>query len=308
MKKYRKIVLFIVISMMFLLLASCDSDEKVVKNSVKIGYLPITHSLPLYVEKEVERGDIELIKFGSWPELMDALNSGKIDGASVLIELAMKAKSQGIDLKAVALGHSDGNAVIVNEKIKSVKDLKGKNFAIPNKLSTHYILLYEMLKEENMKLEDINIIELPPSEMAVALLEKRIDGYCVAEPFEAKAVVNGNGKVLKQSSDIIPNSICCALVFRGDFIKERNEKAKEIVEKYREATEDLSNEKERRTRAKEFLSIQDTVLSESLGWISYDKLKIEEGDYNRISQYLKEMKLLDNTPTYDEFVDNSLLE
>ena len=308
MKKYRKIVLFIVISMMFLLLASCDSDEKVVRNSVKIGYLPITHSLPLYVEKEVERGDIELIKFGSWPELMDALNSGKIDGASVLIELAMKAKSQGIDLKAVALGHSDGNAVIVNEKIKSVKDLKGKNFAIPNKLSTHYILLYEMLKEENMKLEDINIIELPPSEMAVALLEKRIDGYCVAEPFGAKAVVNGNGKVLKQSSEIIPNSICCALVFRGDFIKNRNEKAKEIVKKYSAATEDLSNKEEREVRAKEFLNVQDKVLTESLGWISFEKLRIEETDYNKISDYLKEMKLLDNPPTYDEFVDNSLLE
>ncbi|CDM67561.1 NlpA lipoprotein [Clostridium bornimense] len=308
MKKYRRIVLFIVISLMFLLLVSCNSDEKVVKNSVKIGYLPITHSLPLYVEKEVERGDIELIKFGSWPELMDALNSGKIDGASVLIELAMKAKSQGIDLKAVALGHSDGNAVIVNEKIKSVKDLKGKNFAIPNKLSTHYILLYEMLKEENMKLEDINIIELPPSEMAVALLEKRIDGYCVAEPFGAKAVVNGNGKVLKQSSEIIPNSICCALVFRGDFIKNRNEKAKEIVKKYSAATEDLSNKGEREIRAKEFLNVQDKVLTESLGWISFEKLRIEESDYNKISDYLKEMKLLDKPPTYDEFVDNSLLE
>ena len=80
MKKYRRIVSVIVISMMVLLLGSCKSDEKVVKNSVKIGYLPITHSLPLYVEKEVESGDIELIKFGSWPELMDALNSGKIDG------------------------------------------------------------------------------------------------------------------------------------------------------------------------------------------------------------------------------------
>jgi len=35
------------------------------------------------------------------------LNSGKVDGASMLIELAMKAKEQGIDLKAVALGHRE---------------------------------------------------------------------------------------------------------------------------------------------------------------------------------------------------------
>lgn len=77
---------------------------------------------------------------------MDALNSGKVDGASMLIELAMKAKEQDIDLKVVALGHRDGNVVVVSEDINKVEDLKGKNFAIPSKLSTHNILLYIMLK------------------------------------------------------------------------------------------------------------------------------------------------------------------
>ena len=42
---------------------------------------------------------MELVKFGSWPDLMDALNTGRIDGASVLAELAMKANELGIDLK-----------------------------------------------------------------------------------------------------------------------------------------------------------------------------------------------------------------
>ena len=36
---------------------------------------------------------------------MDALNSGRIDGASTLIELAMKSKQKGSNIKAVALGH-----------------------------------------------------------------------------------------------------------------------------------------------------------------------------------------------------------
>ena len=155
---------------------SKDKTSSSSDNAVKIGFLPITHAIPLYVEKEEEKADIELIKFGSWPELMEALNSGKIDGASVLVELAMKAKSQGINLKAVALGHTDGNAVIVSNDINSVEDLKGKNFAIPNKLSTHNILLYELLKSADMDYKDINIVELSPAEMPVALQEKRIDG------------------------------------------------------------------------------------------------------------------------------------
>ncbi|BAL83160.1 hypothetical protein SELR_14520 [Selenomonas ruminantium subsp. lactilytica TAM6421] len=68
--------------------------------TVRIAYLPITHALPLFAEKELLSADdnvqIELVKYGSWPELMDALNTGKVDGASVLIELAVKAREQGI--------------------------------------------------------------------------------------------------------------------------------------------------------------------------------------------------------------------
>ena len=59
--------------------------------TVRLAYLPTTHALPLFAEKEMESPDgpvrIELIKYGSWPELMDALNTGRVDGASVLIEL-----------------------------------------------------------------------------------------------------------------------------------------------------------------------------------------------------------------------------
>jgi len=311
MKNYKKFLSLILLGALGLMLIGCGkTDEaKEIKESTKIGYLPITHSIPLYIEDQVTSGNIELVKFGSWPELMEALNSGKIDGASVLIELAMKAKMQGVDLKAVALGHTDGNAVVVSNEIESVKDLKGKNFAIPNKLSTHNILVYEMLKKENMKLSDLTIIELPPSEMAVALQEKRIDGYCVAEPFGAKSVINGNAKILKQSSDIIEDSICCSLVLRGDYIKNNNEQAKEVVSKYKEASKYIEeNEKDTRIKVKEFLSVDEKVLDLSLEWISFEKLKIEEEDYNKILNYLKEMGLMETPPTYNEFVDNSLID
>lgn len=82
---------------LFLGTAWCvDIDKNTQKNEkvVKIAYLPITHSLALLKEaKELESKNgvkIELVRYGSWPELLDALNSGKVDGASVLIELAMK--------------------------------------------------------------------------------------------------------------------------------------------------------------------------------------------------------------------------
>ncbi len=47
---------------------------------------------------------------------MDALNSGRIDGASTLIELAMKSK-QKPNIKAVALGHHEGNVIMGQKKV-----------------------------------------------------------------------------------------------------------------------------------------------------------------------------------------------
>lgn len=313
---FRKFSLIMCVMCIVSIFAGCGNSNKSDngstsgnENSIKIGYLPITHAIPLYVEKEKENSGIELVKFGSWPELMEALNSGKIDGASVLIELAMKAKSQGIDLKAVALGHTDGNAVIVSNDINSVSDLKGKNFAIPNKLSTHNILLYQLLKSENMTYNDINIVELSPAEMPVALQEKRIDGYCVAEPFGAKSVAVNNGKVLKQSGEIIPNSICCSLVLRGEFIENNREKAKEVVNGYKKASQYISaNKEDTKKLSKSFLNVSGDALELSLGWIEFDKLKIEKEDYDTLSKYLLEMNLLDSEISYEDFVDNSLLE
>ena len=144
-----------VLASMTVLLTACGtssgggSDSENVK-TVKIAYLPITHALPVYELSQSDNVKVELVKYGSWPELMDALNSGQVDGASVLIELAMQAQSQNIGLKAAALGHTSGNVIVVGNNIQSASDLKGKTFAIPHRSSSHNILLQEMLEQNGL--------------------------------------------------------------------------------------------------------------------------------------------------------------
>lgn len=110
----KKIISVLTAGILALSLTACGkkSDDS---NTIKIAYLPITHSLAvLETSDELAEKDglqVELVKYGSWNELMDALNSGRVDGASVLIELAMKSKEQGVGIKAVALGHKDGNVI-----------------------------------------------------------------------------------------------------------------------------------------------------------------------------------------------------
>ncbi|MDG5788552.1 ABC transporter substrate-binding protein [Evansella sp. AB-P1] len=317
-----------------LIISGCVRTSTHEENVIRIGYLPITHAAPLYFEKEFEDeylngARIELVRFGSWIELMDALNTGRIDGASVLMELAMKAHEKGIDLKAVALGHRDGNAVVVGHHINSVQDLSGETVAIPHTLSAHNILLDEMLQNAGINYEDVNVVEMPPPEMPSALSEGRISSYVVAEPFGALGVTLNTGRVLFQSEEIRANSLCCVLVLRSDFMERDPDLTELFVNGYIEAgkkahdyhvhvnnvneleTENgpftLSLEEIKETHLN-YLTIPEEVLALSLSWISYDDLQIREEDYEYLRQRVVEMGLSDNPPAYEDFVDQSFFE
>ena len=319
MGKMKRFAVLTLIVSMLVVLAACGgeassktaSEEE--KKTIKIGYLPITHAVPLFMEQEqtgkFHNFELELIKFGSWPELMDALNTGRIDGASVLITLAMKAKSQGIDLEAVALGHRDGNVLVVGNDINEVKDLKGGNFAIPHKFSTHNVLLNQMLEQNGLEYEDVNVIELPPAEMPAALSEGRISGYVVAEPFGAISVQIGKGKVLYQDQDIWQNSLDCVLVLRSEFIESESKAAEEFVAQYVQAGE-LAELKDDHTHevSSKYMKVEKDVMDLSLQWISYDDLHIQEQPYKELVDTITSMGLFEDPPTYEEFVNNTLID
>ena len=277
------------------------------KTNITLGYLPITPALAVFETKELldKKSDsnieVTLQKFSSWTDLMDALNSGKIDGASVLVELAMGAVSNGIDLKAAALGHKDGNVVIVSDDISDVRDLKGKTFAIPSNQSSHNILLNDMLALGDLSIDDINVVQLAPSEMPSSLASGSIDGYCVAEPFGAQAVVQGYGHVLYDSTDLWQDSICCALVFNGGFLDKNKETADEFLSTYKEAGS-LLDEGIAKEVAEKYLGQDEKTLDVSLEWIHYDDLDISLDDYEQLSEKVKEYGINDNPPSYNDFI------
>ncbi|MDE6671116.1 MAG: ABC transporter substrate-binding protein [Ruminococcus sp.] len=281
-------------------LTGCGNKDNSGNDKIKIAYLPITHALTV-CELAEESDDIELVKYGSWTELMDALNTGRVDGASVLIELAMKSKEQGVKLSAVALGHRDGNVIITSDKIQDITDLKGKTFAIPHRQSSHNILLNEALSGAGMTIDDINITELSPTEMPSALAGGQIDGYCVAEPFGAKAVSMGIGKVLYSSEDLWQDSLCCGLVLTDKFMEKNPDKTENLISAYKQAGVNLNPEKSKEV-AKKYLNQDDDVLDISLQWISYDNLDITKESYDNLTEKVIKYNLSENPPSYEDFV------
>lgn len=302
----KKIISVLTAGVLAFSLTACGkkSDDS---NTIKIAYLPITHSLAVLetADELAAQTDlqIELVKYGSWPELLDALNTGRVDGASVLIELAMKSKEQGVGIKAVALGHKDGNVIITSPNITSAEDLKGKTIAIPHRQSSHNILLNDALASAGLTINDVNITELAPTEMPSALAGGQIDGYCVAEPFGAKAVSLGAGKVLFTSEDLWEDSLCCGLVLTDKFIENRNEDARTFVKSYKQAGQNLTKEQAMETATK-YLNQEEDVLELSLQWISYDDLEITEENYSTLTEKVKAYGLSESPPSYADFVKN----
>lgn len=209
---------------------------------IKIGYLPITHSANLMMTKKLlsqhnhPKYKLELVKFNNWPDLMDALNSGRIDGASTLIELAMKSKQKGSNIKAVALGHHEGN-VIMGQKGMHLNEFNNNgddyHFGIPHRYSTHYLLLEALREQLKIKPGHFSYHEMSPAEMPAALSEHRITGYSVAEPFGALGEKLGKGKTLKHGDDVIPDAYCCVLVLRGELLDQHKAVAQAFVQDYK---------------------------------------------------------------------------
>lgn len=286
--------------------AKIDAVETKSDVTYTIGYLPITHALPVFEEKELLEAEntgiqIRLQKFSSWSDLTDALHAGKIDGASELIELAMSAKEKGVDLKATALGHRDGNVIVVNSEIQDPSEMKGKTFAIPSTQSSHYILLQDELAKAGLTLDDIAVTQLAPAEMPSSLASGAIDGYCVAEPFGAQAVTQGFGTVLARSEELWEDSLCCGLIFRTDVIEKDPASFQKLLDGYFAAGEKL-DKKEALRVAEEYLGQDAATLETSLDWISYQDLAISEEAYDVLYQKVMQDQIMENPPSYEDFV------
>lgn len=292
--------LYIIATLTVLLLTACGKKND--ENVVRIAYLPITHALPLAGLEKADGVKVELVKYGSWPELLDALNTGRVDAASVLIELAMKAKAQGIGLTAVALGHTDGNVIVVTPDINSAKDLKGKTLAIPHRASSHHILLQEALAKDGLTIDDVNVVEMAPPEMPSALANKQIAGYCVAEPFGAAGVLASKGKVLYRSDELWHESICCGLVVNDKAYKEKKALIDKVITLYEKQGKELSDKEVALSKAKTLLTQGEEVLRQSLQWINYANLKIKKEAYDDLSEKVKKYGIIDNPPTFEDFV------
>ncbi|MFD4264102.1 ABC transporter substrate-binding protein [Streptomyces sp. NPDC058534] len=214
-------------------------------DSVRIGYFGnVTHATPLvgnqkgFFQKALGATEAKYATFNAGPSEIEALNSGSIDigwiGPSPSIN--GYTKSGGKNLRIIGGSASGGVKLVVNpDKIKSLKDVKGKRIATPQLGNTQDVAFLNWIAEQGWKTDaqsgkgDVTVVRSDNKVTPDAYKSGSLDGAWVPEPTASKMVAEG-GKVLLDESTLWPDKkfVITNIIVSQKFLKE-HPKAVEAV-------------------------------------------------------------------------------
>ena len=175
---------------------------------------------------------------------MTAMASGEVDVGYVGIAPVLSSVEKGVPVKVISSAQTEGSGIVVTEEsgILSAADLKGKTIATPGEASIQHVLLTYYLKENGLSIDDLNISAMKVPSMNDALKTKQIDGIITFQPYVSIAANDSGNFVLADSLDILPNHPCCVVVASDDFIKNHEDKVKDIVAIHEDATKFINEQ------------------------------------------------------------------
>lgn len=210
------------------------------KKRLSIGYLPITDATPLliahangYFREEGLEAEPP-IRIRNWSTLAESFLAGKFDVTHLLLPIPiwMRFKNQS-PVKVLAWDHTNGSALTVrgDSGINGFEDMGGKQIAVPHWYSMHNIILQMGLKKvgltpviqpqsQPLAKHQVNLFILSPPEMPASLAGRKIDGYIVAEPFNALGEIKSQAKIMRFTGDIWRNHPCCVVVMMEALLKQ----------------------------------------------------------------------------------------
>lgn len=259
------------------------------------------------------------MRFNGWPELKEAYLSGYTQATFILAPMAMALREQGVPIKIVYLGHRDGTALMVHadSKIYRIEDLRGKTVAVPNRYSNQRLLLYRAFRERKLDIKDMNLIEMPPPDMAAALSVRAVDGITSGEPFMGQTELDGYGRVLYLTKDVWPNFISCVLAVHEDAIRDRPDDIQRLVDGIARSGKWLDQTMDHRMQASEFVSRnyynQDPrllrfVLSKPPDRVKYTNLRVLRKDFEEIEALGVQSGILKGTARFEDYTDDSFCQ
>jgi bicarbonate transport system ATP-binding protein len=213
------------------------------KVNLDIGFVPLTACAPLAVAQEKgffrKHGldEVNLVRETSWRGIMDGIVGGYLDAAQM---------PSGMPLWITLGGHQDqslpvvtamtmtrnGNGITLDKRfydqgVRTLVDFKKMLLDSPQRQhrmglvhpsSMHNLLLRYWLASGGIDPDrDLSLQSIPPAQMVVDLQGGTIDGFCVGEPWNTRAAMQGIGFTVATDLEIWPGHPGKVLGVREDW-------------------------------------------------------------------------------------------
>ena len=199
------------------------------------------HWVPLQVAKAkgfftTEGLDAEVTVFTTGATATEAFRAGRGDfiSAGDLPSAAMWKTGNVIGL-APSSSDTEIFGIVGKKDINSPIDLRGRKVAT-RMGSTGEFLLYRYLASGGLRPSDVNIVDLAPPEMVLAMVHGDIDAFAWLAPFTTRAINTGtNAKLITSAKDLANNRII--LSASKSFIDRQPDLVRKVLRAARRATE-----------------------------------------------------------------------
>src|SRR6202790_884194 len=222
---------------------------------IRVGYFPnITHAQALVgrANGDFEKAlgpdvRLEWKAFNAGPSAIEALFANAIDLTYIGPNPAVTGyvRSQGEAVRVIAGAASGGASLVVREAsgIKTAADFHGKKVATPQQGNTQDVALRAWLRANGMKPRekggDVQVLPIANPDQLTLFLKGQIDAAWAPEPWAARLVHEGGGRIFIDERDLWPNHqfVITDLIVHPRLLKEHPDVVKNFLRAHVELTQ-----------------------------------------------------------------------
>lgn len=221
---------------------------------LRLGYVPLCDCAPVVMAHELglfrARGlRVELSREVGWATIRDKVVMRELEAAhapaAMVPGISLGLGSFAVPCQAGLVLNLHGNGITLSNRlwtegvrdgaslgqfVRSRRKVSLLTFGVAFACSSHNFLLQRWLQAAGLTpVRDVNIVVVPPPQMAPNLKAGNLDGYCVGEPWNSLAVLQGAGWVAALSPAIAPRHPEKVLLVRSDIAGARAEEHEQLV-------------------------------------------------------------------------------
>ncbi len=219
--------------------AGSDAPEK---TEVKIGFIPLTDCASVVMASVLgfdKKYGVKIIptKEASWAGVRDKLVNGELDFAHVLYGLIygvhLGTAGPKKDMAVLMNLNNNGQAISLSKALADkgavdgptlaklmAKDKREYTFAGTFPTGTHAMWMHYWLAAAGINpLSEAKLITVPPPQMVANMRVGNMDGFCVGEPWNHRAIMDGIGITANTTQDIWKDHPEKVLGTSAEFVK-----------------------------------------------------------------------------------------